>query len=329
MKPILLIVFVLSCACLAAAQSQPDMAEINKVNADVVSLYKAGKFDEAAALAAKVESMTEQTFGKNDVQTARALKNLGFIQNAKGDAKAESTLEKAADIFRRQTALDRPNKSAYAELLEVLGSLKAQRNLASSKDEFETALALREANDGPEAPSTVVSLTSLGNIAFWGRDYKKAAELYGRAFAAVEKNPALLSGMRSAVYHRTQCAYRKAEIEDQFEAMSKQYAAKSADDASAARSNPINGGVVNGKAIYLAKPAYPAEAKAARAQGTVTVQVLIGESGEVISACAVGKAHPALMESSEIAAYQAKFSPTTLGGTPVKVSGVITYNYVR
>src|SRR5690242_8989975 len=40
---------------------------------------------------------------------------------------------------------------------------------------------------------------------------------------------------------------------------------------------PISGGVLNGKAISLPKPQYPAIAKAAHAAGTVTVQVTIDE----------------------------------------------------
>src|SRR6476659_5299406 len=47
---------------------------------------------------------------------------------------------------------------------------------------------------------------------------------------------------------------------------------------------PISGGVLNGKAISLPKPGYPAIAKAAHASGTVVVQVVIDENGSVISA---------------------------------------------
>jgi periplasmic protein TonB len=89
---------------------------------------------------------------------------------------------------------------------------------------------------------------------------------------------------------------------------------------------PISGGVLNGKAISLPKPQYPAVAKAARQTGTVTVQVTIDENGSVISARAVGG--PPLLQASAVqAAYGARFSPTKLSGQPVKVTGVITYNF--
>ena len=90
---------------------------------------------------------------------------------------------------------------------------------------------------------------------------------------------------------------------------------------------PISGGVLNGKAINLPKPAYPPIARAAHASGTVVVQVLIDENGNVVSAHAVS-GHPLLQGAAVGAARQAKFSPTKLSGQPVKVTGVIQYNFV-
>jgi protein TonB len=89
----------------------------------------------------------------------------------------------------------------------------------------------------------------------------------------------------------------------------------------------VSGGVLNGKAISKPQPPYPSIAKAARAQGTVTVQITVDESGRVVSANAVS-GHPLLQQAAVSAARQARFSPTMLSGQPVKVSGVITYNFV-
>lgn len=89
----------------------------------------------------------------------------------------------------------------------------------------------------------------------------------------------------------------------------------------------VVGGVVNGKALSLPKPEYPYEARGARAGGAVHVQVLISEEGKIISAQAID-GHPLLQFAARSAACGAKFSKTTLQGQPVKVSGVITYNFV-
>lgn len=93
------------------------------------------------------------------------------------------------------------------------------------------------------------------------------------------------------------------------------------------RTTPVSGGVLNGKAISLPKPPYPAAARAVRASGTVAVQVTISESGSVISAAATG-GHPLLRAAAVQAARGARFSPTQLSGQPVKVTGIITYNFV-
>jgi TonB family protein len=90
---------------------------------------------------------------------------------------------------------------------------------------------------------------------------------------------------------------------------------------------PISGGVLNGKATRLVQPAYPAIARAAHASGQVRVQVLVDENGNVVSATPVS-GHPLLQSSAVAAARQSKFSPTMLSGQPVKVTGVIIYNFV-
>jgi protein TonB len=87
------------------------------------------------------------------------------------------------------------------------------------------------------------------------------------------------------------------------------------------------GGVLNGKALALPQPTYPIIARAAHVSGTVTVQVLIDEQGNVSDAHAVD-GNPLLQSVAVAAARQAKFSPTLLEGEPVKVTGVIQYNFV-
>jgi TonB family protein len=88
----------------------------------------------------------------------------------------------------------------------------------------------------------------------------------------------------------------------------------------------ISGGVLNGKAISKPVPPYPAIARTARASGTVVVQVSVDERGAVTTAKAVS-GHPLLRASAEAAARQARFSPTLLSGKPVRVTGVLTYEF--
>ena len=100
------------------------------------------------------------------------------------------------------------------------------------------------------------------------------------------------------------------------------------DGPRARKRGPLSGGVLNGKAISLPQPEYPAAAKGAGAAGTVVVRVTIDEQGNVISAQVVS-GPPPLHQASINAALQAKFAPTLLVGEPVQVTGLITYNFVR
>jgi len=91
--------------------------------------------------------------------------------------------------------------------------------------------------------------------------------------------------------------------------------------------NVIEGDVETGHALELPKPSYPSLARAAHVSGKVTVQLIIDVDGAVIEAVAVS-GHPLLYGVSVEAAKKSRFSPTKVDGKPVKVTGVITYNFV-
>src|ERR1700694_3845282 len=74
---------------------------------------------------------------------------------------------------------------------------------------------------------------------------------------------------------------------------------------------PISGGVLNGKAVHLTQPPYPAIARSAHASGAVQVQVLSDENGNVISARAMS-GHPLLQAAAVGAARASKVSPTKM-----------------
>lgn len=89
---------------------------------------------------------------------------------------------------------------------------------------------------------------------------------------------------------------------------------------------PMSGGVLNGKALNLPMPPYPDAAKRMRTSGVVVVEVVVDETGKVISAQA-SNGPLGLRDAAVQAALKARFSPTKLSGQPVKVSGVISYKF--
>ena len=87
------------------------------------------------------------------------------------------------------------------------------------------------------------------------------------------------------------------------------------------------GEVLNGRAVSLPPPVYPPIARVAHVSGTVKVQVIIDTDGSVSAAAAI-EGHPLLRGASLAAARNARFTPTLYEGKPVKVAGVIEYNFV-
>ncbi len=88
----------------------------------------------------------------------------------------------------------------------------------------------------------------------------------------------------------------------------------------------IGGNRQSQKLVFQPRPAYPAEAKAARIQGTVRLAVRIGRDGHVGDIALVG-GHPLLVPAAIAAVRQWQYSPTYLNGEPVEVSTAVDVNF--
>lgn len=88
----------------------------------------------------------------------------------------------------------------------------------------------------------------------------------------------------------------------------------------------ISGVSLKGKAISMPRPVYPAIARSQNLNGMVTVEIVVDESGRVISATAVS-GHPLLQQAAVDAARRARFLPTLSNGKPVRVTGRLEYDF--
>lgn len=86
-------------------------------------------------------------------------------------------------------------------------------------------------------------------------------------------------------------------------------------------SRNLNGGVLNGMAVSLARPIYPPMAKQIGASGQVRVQISVDGNGNVVSARAVS-GHPLLRSAAENAARQSKMRADAANTT-----GQLVYNF--
>jgi TonB family protein len=84
--------------------------------------------------------------------------------------------------------------------------------------------------------------------------------------------------------------------------------------------------VLLGNAITRVEAVYPPTARMMGAFGTVRVQVTISESGRVVDAKAVS-GHEVLRSAAVDAALKWVFKPTTVNGAPIKVQGILNFNF--
>lgn len=328
MKNLIAALTILCCLTFVSAQNSND--EINSLNVEVVKLYQAKKYDEALPLAKKAISLAEKKLSKNHISIASSWRNLAYIQAELGRKKdAEKSFEKALSLYENNKPLSPKDEQLYAEMIEAVGTYEAiDGNLINAEKRFSKAVELREKGGGQDSSYLANALSKLAEIYQFQMQYEKAEPLMARALEVSAKNNSKLSEQGKTIYQNLSCLYTKLDRPEEGKKLQeKYYPIEKPKGEEANKPKEIKGGVVNGKAINLPKPIYPAEAREKRASGTVTVQVLIDENGKIISACAIKGARE-LHRAAEWAALQAQFSPTTLSGKPVKVSGVIVYNFV-
>jgi len=92
------------------------------------------------------------------------------------------------------------------------------------------------------------------------------------------------------------------------------------------RHGPIFTGVLNLKVLNELSPAYPQKAKDQKIQGRVEIQLLVNEDGEVIFANPLSGPEELWAESVKTS-VSARFTPTTLSGKPVKITGRIIFDF--
>jgi tetratricopeptide (TPR) repeat protein len=194
---------------------------------------------------------------------------------------------------------------------------------ADTESFYRRSLSIREKAPKEEQADVGRSIRNLAEFYQFQGDYKKAEPLYQR-LVELRKEQGSADPIAEAL-ERYACLLYKTKRSEEAKEMENR--ALEVSNYRGITSELISGGVVNGRAVILFQPPYPAEARSGRVSGKVTVRVLINESGAVIRACAIDGPQ-VLMRASESAAYRSKFSATVVGGKPVKVNGVIIYNFV-
>jgi TonB family protein len=316
---ILLLSASLFLSTLFQAQQSPELKEATELTDSVVKLFNQQKFDEALLLAKRALQIREKLLPPTDPLVVTSLTYLGDVYVAKGDTySAKKIFERLLPIAEERT------DTTLALTLDRLAVLYRQEgSMSKAENMFQRALAVREKAFGPEDVKVAGSVLALAQFYRFRKDYDRALPGYKRVLAIYGKANVPAPELERAMvgFHCLAYESKDQEVYKELEEIRKQYS------LSAALAEPPQ--IINGKAISLGRPSYPWGARVRSLSGTVYVLVEIDETGKVIKARDMCQGPPYLSEAAVNAAFQSRFTPTKLSGMPVKVKGVITYNFVN
>lgn len=303
-SPIFLIIALLFGAFAPRPDQQTDQAvELDKatqLSAEVTKLFGEARYQDALPIAQQVLEVRQRLLKPDDEQLAIALSNLGEIYHAlKKEPEATKAFQGALAIYETH-----PNQNVLmlAKTLERLGyAFYMKRDFKSAEPLYLRAVELEEKALGPRDAQTILAMKNYACIDFLA----DAGQWRGKDSTINPDDPV------KALRNRATC-----------------WLSGFKEDCSDSVGQGARAGVLNGKAVHLATPRYPEVARNQRRSGVSFIVVLIDESGKVIQSRAVCGGYDELNEASLQAARASVFTPTTMNGQPVKVTGAIIYNFV-
>ena len=319
-----------------AAQSQEgksaELAEASELSRKVVTLYTEQKFAEALPLAERAFKLRESVLGKEDVRVADAASNVARVLIALGKwSKADEYLRRAVSIYEKSPAGQK--SLAHARTLDTLVTVSRfwKSDFTGAAEYAERSLAIKENLAGIAEQELISNLYTLAELYELRDRTKDAVALQKRVIAIREKKAGEEPYRLFVALERFICLTERLKLDEEAErALGRlsevaEEIKRKMNEPRPAADTTVAGGVINGKALSKPPPPYPPAARDARVSGQVKVWITVNEGGRVIEAAACG--HPLLTDASVRAAYAARFSPTLLSGKPVKVTGMITYNF--
>src|SRR5262245_4910999 len=141
----------------AATEKDRALQEARNLYAEVIRLFRAGKYDEARPLAERVLELREKALGPDHHDVAASLNWLANLYSNKGDyAKAEPLYVRALQIREKALGPEHPDVANSLSNLAVL--FWRRGDYARAEPLHVRALQIKEKAFGPEHPDVAVSL---------------------------------------------------------------------------------------------------------------------------------------------------------------------------
>lgn len=299
------------------------LQEAARLHPQVITLFKQNKFDEALPLAKKVVAIREKELKDNDHLLAVSYFNLASIYREK------MNYDEAGKYFRRSLSVEEKRVGKdHPDLADTILNLAwvshALNNPTEAEFLFKRLISIREKQYGTEHPEVASSLTNLAIFLEKIGQPGKSIPIFQRALNIHEKAFGENSSQTLKSVEEYACALMQNKEGTEAQALWKR--ARSIEHELNPKQNYLPGEVLVGKATNKVQPQYSRAALAMKLSGVVLVKVHINESGKVIEATRL--CGPDLLApESEEAARKWTFSPTLVGGQPVKVFGILTFNF--
>lgn len=302
-------------------------ADLRKKSQEVVEFVNTNRLKEAQKASLEALDIAKRLFGDDHNETGICYSNAGQVFMARKKLnEAVEYLSEALRIFKLMPEAD-PDRlvATYQKLATAMafdGRDKAADVLLNEAEKFAAD------EFGAESEVTLGVLRTHAYFYVLTKDYIKADEAFARLYVLTGKNHGFDSPQASGLVDDYACKVAVDAQNDLPEGGRTKFRIAIRVSAPV---RPDGKGVpdvrvVNGKAIRLPKPGYPSRAAVRGLKGRVVVRVIIDELGNVVEAKAV--CGPAVFwRACEEAARKATFEPTTLGGTPVEISGYVYYEF--
>ncbi len=180
-----LLLLTILVALLLGTTAKAEDADPAKLNAEVIRLYKAGKYAEAILHAERLLKLSETALGPDHPDVATPLNNLAALYESQGRYGAAKPLyQRSLKIFETALGPDHPD---VANSLNNLAELyRAQGRYGAAKPLYQRSLKIYETALGPDHPDVATTLNNLAALYESQGRHGAAKPLYQRSLKIYE-----------------------------------------------------------------------------------------------------------------------------------------------
>ena len=226
----------------------------------------------------------------------------------------------------------RSNELIQADQLETqIAALFKQQQFDKALGLAQQELALREKASGPNHPTVGDVSRNIAELLFLKTKYKDGLTAYRRFLQIYENafgadSPKLVDGLYRYVSLLLVANQRAEALEVQKRVFRVENGLDFDKLAIQKNKNLVQSGLMAGTLTIGPTPPYSQEAKNGGISGPVVLKITLDENGQ-LGSINVLSGHPILSGPAELAARRSTYAPAKLEGMPVKITGLLIYNF--